>query len=335
MAVGCAWVEREGPVAGRGRGLPRWVRLSARVGGTVVVSGVAWLTLRDQLPEWGDVGAALRSADDVWLAVAGLAMFMAMGLFARQQRRLLTGVGVRLPRHRALALALSRSAMSISLPAGALVSAAYAFRQFRASGADRRAAATVMVVSGAVSVAGLVLLYGTGTLAAVALGVAAAGTHPVLASAAVLLLIITVGVLARFVSRAIAPRHWVLALAAAVGNWAADLCCLVATARACDVPLGLVELAALFLTVQMVRQIPLTPGGIGVVEASLLAGLVGLGAPEAAAAATVLTYRLFSCWLLIPAGLAGWLVLRRAQARGPSAPDKRMAPARQDPVSEP
>lgn len=35
------------------------------------------------------------------------------------------------------------------------------------------------------------------------------------------------------------------------------------------------------------------------------------GAAEANAAATVLVYRLFSCWLIIPAGLAGWLVLRR------------------------
>jgi hypothetical protein len=72
-----------------------------------------------------------------------------------------------------------------------------------------------------------------------------------------------------------------------------------------------VTLGAVYLTVQIVRQIPLTPGGIGVIELSLLAGLVSAGAGEAAAAATVLVYRLLSCWLIIPVGLLCWTLLRR------------------------
>lgn len=269
-----------GVCSGRGKpavcrrwAFPRWLRLTMRLGGTVGVFVVAWLTVRARMPGTGEIAAALRSAEDVWVGVAGLAILVAIGLFARQQRRLLAGVGVRVPRHRALALAFSRSAMSISLPAGAVVSAAYAFRQFRASGADRRSAATVMVVSGALSTAGLVVLYGTGASAAALFGVSAAWrAHPVLLIGSGVLVLAVLAVLARWVSRSIAPRHWVLALVAAVGNWSADLFCLVATARAFALPLGLVELAALFLTVQVIRQIPLTPGGIGVIEASLLAG---------------------------------------------------------------
>lgn len=115
--------------------------------------------------------------------------------------------------------------MAISLPAGAVVSAAYAFRQFRASGAERRSATTVMVVSGALSVAGLILLYSTGTLAAALLGASASWrAHPLLTSGAAALLVGTFVALARFVSRTIAPRHWLLALTAAVGNWSADSC---------------------------------------------------------------------------------------------------------------
>jgi hypothetical protein len=111
--------------------------------------------------------------------------------------------------------------------------------------------------------------------------------------------------------RAVPGRHWGLALAAAVVNWLTDLLCLYAAARAFSLPLDVVTLGAIYLTVQIVRQIPLTPGGIGVIELSLLAGLVSAGAGEAAAAATVLVYRLLSCWLIIPVGLVGWALLRR------------------------
>jgi uncharacterized protein (TIRG00374 family) len=112
-------------------------------------------------------------------------------------------------------------------------------------------------------------------------------------------------------SRAVPGRHWGLALAAAVANWLTDLLCLYAAARAFSLPLDVVTLGAVYLTVQVVRQIPLTPGGIGVIEISLLAGLVSAGAGEAAAAATVLVYRLLSCWLIIPVGVLAWAGLRR------------------------
>jgi uncharacterized membrane protein YbhN (UPF0104 family) len=122
-------------------------------------------------------------------------------------------------------------------------------------------------------------------------------------------------------SRAVPARHWVLALTASIANWLAELACLYAAARAFDLPLDVVVLGAIYLTVQILRQIPLTPGGIGVIEIGLLAGLVSAGAGEAAAAATVLVYRLLSCWLVIPAGTLGWLVLRRpAHARSGGVP---------------
>jgi len=121
-------------------------------------------------------------------------------------------------------------------------------------------------------------------------------------------------------SREVAGRHWALALAAATANWLTDLLCLAAAARAFHLPVGPVELGAVYLTVQLVRQIPLTPGGIGVIEVSLLAGLVSAGAAEAPAAAAVLVYRLLSCWLILPVGFLGWLVLRRPVRSGRSNP---------------
>ncbi len=317
--------------------------------GTLAVLALVVLTLRDRFPSPSDVGRALTSADHRWLLAAGIAEFVSMAMFARQQRRLLTAFGVTIPRHRALALAYSRSAISISLPAGSAVSAAYAFREFRAGGADRAAATAVMVLSGVLSLLGLALLYGTGALTAALLRLSAAwNAHPALTIAsAALLTAITVFAVRRLAatrrrhpvagpatvrlprmwpwlavvvrpaveaavnSRAVAPRHWLLALAAAIGNWLTELACLYAAVRAFGIEIGPLELATIYLTVQIVRQIPLTPGGIGVIEISLLAGLAAAGATGSPAAAAVLTYRLLSCWLIIPVGLLAWLVLRR------------------------
>jgi hypothetical protein len=57
-------------------------------------------------------------------------------------------------------------------------------------------------------------------------------------------------------------------------------------------------------------MIPLTPGGLGFVEAGLVGMLVlaGVGATDAAVA--TLAYRLVSFWLPIPAGGVAYLMFR-------------------------
>ncbi|MFF5083623.1 YbhN family protein [Actinoplanes sp. NPDC000266] len=114
-------------------------------------------------------------------------------------------------------------------------------------------------------------------------------------------------------AKAVRPRHWSLALGYAALNWTLDLACLIAVAQACDFPLSTLQLASVYMAVQIVRQIPITPGGIGLIEASLLAGFLAAGAPEAAAAAVVLGYRVVSFWLMLPIGLATYLRLSRSE----------------------
>ena len=72
---------------------------------------------------------------------------------------------------------------------------------------------------------------------------------------------------------------------------------------------GLVLLA--FCAAQMLAQIPLTPGGLGFVEAGLTAtlALAGVGAGDAVLA--TFAYRLFSYWLPLPLGLVGVGLQRR------------------------
>jgi uncharacterized protein (TIRG00374 family) len=109
------------------------------------------------------------------------------------------------------------------------------------------------------------------------------------------------------------PR-WKRALAAALGRWAFDFGCLLAALRALDAlprP-GLVLLA--FCAAQVLAQIPLTPGGLGFVEAGLTGTLTLAGVPAGAAVVATFAYRLFSYWLQLPLGLLG-LALQRAPAR--------------------
>jgi uncharacterized protein (TIRG00374 family) len=317
----------------------------------VAILAVAGFRLHSKLPDLTAVGAAIISARPGLLVLAVLAEAVSLRHFALQQRRLLAAFGVGMSIPRAIAVTVSRSAMSFALPAGSAVSAAYAFRQFRTAGASRRAAGSVILLSGLMSGAGLATMYGL-VLLLPASGTASAHQTVLLVSAvlAAALLVFAVDWIASRrlyvpveaqdepppagagrVRRAILavrsaldqlrrlpPRSALLSLLHATVNWATDLACLAAVAAAFGLPVSFTELATVYLTVQLVRQIPLSPGGIGVIEVALLAGLVSAGAANGVAAAAVLVYRLVSCWLVIPVGGLAYALLgrRTGQASG-------------------
>jgi uncharacterized protein (TIRG00374 family) len=105
--------------------------------------------------------------------------------------------------------------------------------------------------------------------------------------------------------------RFVRACAAAVGRWVFDLLALATAIQAVGATprFSLVLLA--YVTAQLLAQIPITPGGIGVVEAGLTATLALAGVRGGDAAVAVLAYRLVSYWLMLPAGLIAWIVHRR------------------------
>jgi len=63
----------------------------------------------------------------------------------------------------------------------------------------------------------------------------------------------------------------------------------------------------------LVAAIPITPAGLGFVEATLIAISVGFGAPREVAVVAVLGYRLVNFWLPLPVGLYAY-VHSRARA---------------------
>lgn len=89
----------------------------------------------------------------------------------------------------------------------------------------------------------------------------------------------------------------------ALANWLLDVgvVLVVAATIGRGTPLGAVLLA--YLVAQLAAAVPITPGGVGVVESAMIGVLVAAGSPAAAATATVLGWRLVSHWLPIAVGL--------------------------------
>jgi hypothetical protein len=106
-------------------------------------------------------------------------------------------------------------------------------------------------------------------------------------------------------------RRWPQALAAAVGRWLLDFLTLQAALEAVGARPRLSLALLAYCAAQLLAQVPITPGGLGVVEAGLTGTLALAGVPAAAAAVSTLAYRLASYWLPLPAGLVAWVAYRR------------------------
>jgi uncharacterized protein (TIRG00374 family) len=72
-----------------------------------------------------------------------------------------------------------------------------------------------------------------------------------------------------------------------------------------------IEVLAVFAFARLLTAIPLTPGGLGVVEFTLIAGLVAAGGARPEVAAAVLLFRALTYVLPIPIGLGCYLFWKR------------------------
>lgn len=105
--------------------------------------------------------------------------------------------------------------------------------------------------------------------------------------------------------------RWWVAVLAAVGNWLFDLAALLAGLVALGTrPRPSLVLLA-YVVAAVLGMIPITPGGLGFVEAGLTATLVLAGVSAGDAAIATLAYRLVSYWLPLPAGLFAYGLYRR------------------------
>ncbi len=92
--------------------------------------------------------------------------------------------------------------------------------------------------------------------------------------------------------------------------YAAALACAVA---AFDGGVSFAQVGAVYLGSSVIAAAAPTPGGLGAMEAALVAGFTAIGMDPAIAVAAVLSYRLATFWLPI---LPGWLAFRMLDRRG-------------------
>ena len=111
--------------------------------------------------------------------------------------------------------------------------------------------------------------------------------------------------------RADLGRHWWQAVLAIAGRVGFDFASLLAALRATGAqPHPAIVLVAYSATA-IISVVPITPGGLGIVEASLVGLLVLAGIPSSKAIVATLVYRLGSYWLPLIAGGVSYLIFRR------------------------
>jgi uncharacterized protein (TIRG00374 family) len=96
---------------------------------------------------------------------------------------------------------------------------------------------------------------------------------------------------------------------------------------------GWVEALAAFAFVRLITALPITPGGLGVVEFALSAALVAAGGPRAPVVAATLVYRALTYVLPIPFGLIAYLKWKRgSEARRIRADEMRARRAAEEAI---
>ena len=121
-------------------------------------------------------------------------------------------------------------------------------------------------------------------------------------------------VLPRLLEVAQQPRKLAEGIGGALLLSAAYILCLAACVQAFGGHVALASIAVVYLTGNVVGSLIPTPGGLGGVELALTAGLTAAGLPGAAAASSVLLFRLLTFWLPVPAGWAALTYLERQRA---------------------
>jgi uncharacterized protein (TIRG00374 family) len=107
-------------------------------------------------------------------------------------------------------------------------------------------------------------------------------------------------------------ERWKMALTASVARWLFDYLALITALYAVGARPSPSLVLLAYVAASLLGMIPLTPGGLGFVEAGLTGLLALAGVPAGAAVVATLAYRLASFWLPIPAGpVAYWLFRRR------------------------
>src|SRR5450755_4706636 len=288
-----------------------------------------------------------------WVLPALLAEFGSFVCFAAMQHAILRSGGLAAPKWTLLKTTVSSQALMNSLPGGGAVSTVYGFRWFRRFGADSTLAAWSMAGTIVASIVSLSLVATAGLALATDEG-ATLDLIPVMVGS--LLVIVLIGALFVYerplavlvawsvrASQALIGRprgnaeaqvkqllHWITSVRLGwrqiigivlwgASNWLLDCACFAMMFLAVGSSVPWKGLLLAYGAGQLAATLPITPGGLGVVEGSITVALVAFGGAQTSTAYAVLLYRIISFWMILVIGwlLIGQLALQVRRGRWP------------------
>jgi putative heme transporter len=320
---------------GQSRGKYWWLRW-AIVGIALVVLIVEIVLVWDQLAlAW----RSLYTAKWYWVLAAIGAALASMHSFAQIQRTLLKSAGVTVKQRRSEAAFYAGNAVSTTLPGGPVLSATFIYRQERLWGASPVVASWQLVMGGVLQVVGLGLLglggafllgaknnpfsliFTLGGFVALILLAQAVASRPELIDGIGVKVLSWVNsvrgkpqdtgldkwreTLSQLESVSLSRRELGVAFSWSLFNLVTLIACLAFAAYAAGGHPSLPGLTVAFAASRAVGSIPLMPGGLLIVEAVLVPGLVTSGMSLPAAISAMLIYRLIS-WIML--AVIGWIL---------------------------
>ena len=303
--------------------------------------------------------AGLRHARPAFLVAAVVAQSVSLGCYALLYRRVLAALGARVRFRLVANVVLATFFISHLTPLGSATGTLVNVNTLEAEGVAAATTGEAIGLTSLMSTVALIALFGIGfvapagrhvshtylTIAGIALALVVAvlavvlviGAHPEIAGRA--------GRWAASVARHVRPsidpekvaetsrrlaslarsaltgRAFLASSALASADLLFDLLSLDLVFLALGYQPGFGPLAVAYAAANIASAIPVTPGGLGVIEVTLVAITVGFGAPRPTAVLAVIGYRIVNYWLpLIPGAIAYLRVRLRRGAAGSTNP---------------
>jgi uncharacterized protein (TIRG00374 family) len=311
-----------------------------------VILGVGLFGAYERRHELGSAWHLIEQARWGWFGVAIAFELASIVAFAGLQRTLLGAGGVHVRARDLVEVTLAANAVAVSVPGGAAFAAKWTYSQLRRRGAETVLAAWTVLMAGALASFALFVVLAVGAFVAGDNGpvsslralAAALALIPVAAGVFVALLhrsrtvhdwaadlvarldqhphghaVVHAGQEFLERLRTVQPtwRGWLVAFGFASANWLANLGCLVAAILTVHAGVPWRGVLVVYGLTQIAAVLPLTPGGLAVVEGSLTALLVAYGVAPGDAVAATLLYRVVGFWAPVPLGWVLYALLTR------------------------
>lgn len=346
--------DRVPPLSKRRHPALRWV-----LHGALLVALAAGLFgLLPRLGGLAHDAAGLRQARPAFLAGAIVAQALSLGCYAQLYRQVLATLGARVRFRLAADVILATFFISHLTPFGSATGTVVNASALESEGIPAVTTGEAIALTSLTSTIALIVLFGGGFAAtagrhvssqyvviagaallavlAVLAAVLTVGAHPAIAGqvgrwAATVARHVRPGIdpqqvaetsrhLASLARSALTGRAFLVSFGLAAGDLLFDLLSLDLAFLALRYQPGFGPLAVAYAAANIASAIPLTPGGLGVIEVTLVAITVGFGSPRATAVLAVLGYRIANYWLPLLPGAVAYLRLRLRRDTGAKKP---------------